>query len=155
MVKSQVNAVHISGSREETKPIDSPISFPPVNLNRVIVPHYDALILTLCINSFDVHRVLVDPSSTTDLFQLPTLNQMKLSPTNAEFGLANPLWFQWHNNHNTGRYHTPYTGRVDRPTGFIISCRRLKTKQFHSRQSLAALDEGRSINISSNGQLFN
>ena len=49
--------------------IDGPISFPLVNLNRVIVPHNDALILTLCINGFDVHRVLVDPSNATDLLQ--------------------------------------------------------------------------------------
>ena len=40
--------------------------------------HYDALELTFCINSFDVHRVLIDPGSTTDLLQLPALKQMKL-----------------------------------------------------------------------------
>ena len=55
------------GGHEETKLIDDPISFPPINLNRVIVPHYDALILTLCISGFDVHRVLVDPGSEADL----------------------------------------------------------------------------------------
>ena len=41
--------------------------------------YYDALVLTLCINDFDVHRVLIDPSSATDLLQLPTFKQMKLS----------------------------------------------------------------------------
>ena len=66
MVKARVNDVHISGSREETKPIDDPISFPPINPNRVIVPHYDALILTHYINGFDVHKVLVDPGSAVD-----------------------------------------------------------------------------------------
>ena len=80
MIKARVNAVHTSGSREETKPIDDPISFPPINPNRVIVPHYDALVLTLYINDFDVHRVLVDLSSAADLLQLPAFNQMKLSP---------------------------------------------------------------------------
>ena len=79
MDKASVNAVHTRGSREETKPIDSPISFPLVNPNRVIVPHYDALVLTLCINCFDVHKVLVDPGSATDLLQLLAFNQMKLS----------------------------------------------------------------------------
>ena len=59
--------------------INDPISFPPVNLNRVIVTHYDTLILTLGINGFDVHRVLVDPGSAADLLQLPFFNQMKLS----------------------------------------------------------------------------
>ena len=43
------------------------------------MPHYDALVLTLCINGFDVHRVLVDPGSAIDLLQLPTFIQMKLS----------------------------------------------------------------------------
>ena len=66
-IKARVNAIHTGGSREETKPIDGPISFPLVNPNKVIVPHYDALILTLCISGFDVHRVLVDPSSIVDL----------------------------------------------------------------------------------------
>ena len=75
-----MNIVHTSGSREETKLIDGPISFPPINPNRVIVPHYDALVLTLCINSFDVHGVLVDPGSAADLLQLPAFNEMKLSP---------------------------------------------------------------------------
>ena len=74
MIKTWVNTVHTRGSQEETKPIDGPISFPPVNPNRVIVPHHDALVLTLCISGFDVHRVLVDPGSTTDLFQLPAFN---------------------------------------------------------------------------------
>ena len=43
------------------------------------MPHYDALVLTHCINGFDVHRVLIDPSSATDLLQLPAFKQMKLS----------------------------------------------------------------------------
>ena len=66
-VKARVNAIHTRGSLEETKPIDDPISFPLVNPNKVIMPYYDALILTLCISGFDVHRVLVDPDSATDL----------------------------------------------------------------------------------------
>ena len=51
----------------------------PVNPNKIIVPHYDALVLTLYISGFDVHRVLVNPSSVIDLLQLPAFNQMKLS----------------------------------------------------------------------------
>ena len=74
MVKARVNAVHLSGSMEETKPIDDPISFPPINPNKVIMLRYDALVLTLCINYFDVHMVLVDPSSAAYLLQLPAFN---------------------------------------------------------------------------------
>ena len=78
-VKVKVNVIHAKGRHEKTKPINGPISFPLVNLNRIIVPHYDALVLTLCINNFDVYRVLVDPGSAVDLLQLPAFKQMKLS----------------------------------------------------------------------------
>ena len=64
---------------EETKPIDGLISFPLVNPNKIVVPHYDALLLTLYINGFDVHRILIDPSSATDLLQLSAFKQIKLS----------------------------------------------------------------------------
>ena len=43
------------------------------------MPHYDALVLNLYINGFDVHKVLVDPSNAADLMQLPAFIQMKLS----------------------------------------------------------------------------
>ena len=43
------------------------------------MPHYDALVLTLCINGFDVYRVLIDLGSAVDLVQLPSFKQMKLS----------------------------------------------------------------------------
>ena len=78
-IKARVNVIHMGSSSEEIEPIDGPISFPPVNLSRVIMPHYDALVLTLYINCFDVHRVLVDPGSAADLLQLPTFKQMKIS----------------------------------------------------------------------------
>ena len=74
-----MNPNHKGSNHVETEPIDGPISFPPVNPNRVIMPHYDALVLTLCINGFDVHRVLVDPGSVADLLQLPAFRQMNLS----------------------------------------------------------------------------
>ena len=72
IIKARINAIHVEGNHKETKPIDDPISFPSVSPNRVIVPHYDALVLTLCINDFDVHRVLIDSYSEADLLQLPT-----------------------------------------------------------------------------------
>ena len=78
-VKARVNVVHTESSLGEAELIDGPISFPSVNLNRVIMPLYDALVLTLCINGFDVHRVLVDPGSAANLLQLPAFIQMKLS----------------------------------------------------------------------------
>ena len=79
IVKARVNAIQAKGRHEETKSIDGPISFPLVNMNRIIVPHYDALVLTLCINEFDVHMVLIDPGSAADLLQSPAFKQMKIS----------------------------------------------------------------------------
>ena len=43
------------------------------------MPHYDALVLTLCINGFDVHRIPVDPGSVVDLLKLSVFKHMKLS----------------------------------------------------------------------------
>ena len=79
IVKSRVKAIHTEGSREETRPIDVPISFPLVNPNRIIMPYYDALVLILFISDFDVHRVLVDSDKATYLLQLPAFNQLWIS----------------------------------------------------------------------------
>ena len=92
MIKARVNAIHTMGSLKETKSIDGPISFPPVNPNRVIVPHYDALMLTLCISSFDVHRVLVDRCGR--LVAGTFLQPDEAFLINVKLSRANPLWFQ-------------------------------------------------------------
>ena len=78
LVKARVNTISTPESSTMVQPINGPIFFPPINPARVITPHYDALILTLCINNFDVHRVLVDPSSATELLHLPAFRQMKV-----------------------------------------------------------------------------
>ena len=78
-VRARVNTIHILDSSRAIQPIDDPISFPPINPSRVITPYYDALVLTLCINDFDVHRVLVDPGNVADLLQLPAFKQMNIS----------------------------------------------------------------------------
>ena len=77
-VRARVNTINDRGNIAAVLLMDDPISFPPINPTSVITPHYDALALTVCINSFDVHRVLVDPSSTTDLLHLPAFNQMRV-----------------------------------------------------------------------------
>ena len=77
-VRARVNTVSTRGDITAVLLVDDPISFPPINPTRVITPHYDALILTVYINSFDVHRVLVDPGSATDLLHLPAFKQMRV-----------------------------------------------------------------------------
>ena len=70
-VRARINTISTSESGTAIQPVDGPISFPPINSTRVITPYYDALVLTLCIQNFDVHRVLVDPGSAADLLHLP------------------------------------------------------------------------------------
>ena len=78
LVKALVNTISTLESSAMIQPIDGSISFPPMNPAQVITPHYDALILTLCINNFDVHIVLVDPGSATELLHLPAFRQTKV-----------------------------------------------------------------------------
>ena len=77
-VRARVNTISDRGDVPTVLPVDGPISFPPINPTRVITPHYDALVLTVCINSFDVQRVLVDPCSAADLLHLPAFKQMRV-----------------------------------------------------------------------------
>ena len=74
-VRARVNTVRAQEIIIVVQPVDDPISFPPINPTRVITPHYDALVLTIDINNFDVHRVLVDPGSAADLLHLLALSK--------------------------------------------------------------------------------
>ena len=76
-IKARINTISTPESSTAIQPIGGPIFFPPINPTRLITPHYDALILTLCINNFDMQRVLVDPGSAADMLHLPTFKQMK------------------------------------------------------------------------------
>ena len=67
-------------------PIDSTITFPPINVIQVLQPHENSLILTLRVGGFDMRRILVDPGSSVDLFQMSAYRQMGYSP----FTLENP-----------------------------------------------------------------
>ena len=78
-VRARVNTVNTRENTTAAQPVDGPISFPPINSTQVITPHYDVLVLTMCINSFDVHRVLVDPGNATDLLYFPAFKQMRVS----------------------------------------------------------------------------
>ena len=77
-IRARVNTVRAQENITAVQPVDGPISFPPINPTQVITPHYDALVLTVGINNFDVHRVLVDPGSAVDLLHLPTFKQMRV-----------------------------------------------------------------------------
>ena len=78
IVRTRVNTINTLNKNQAIQQVDDPISLSPINPSRVITPHHDSLVLTLCINNFDVHRVLVIPGSVADLLQLPTFRQMKV-----------------------------------------------------------------------------
>ena len=78
IVRTLVNTISTPDNSRAIQLVDGPISFPPINPSRVIIPHHDALVLILCINNFDVHKVLVDTGSAADLLQLPAFRQMKV-----------------------------------------------------------------------------
>ena len=65
-------------------PVDDTITFPPIDVNRVLQSHEDILILMLGVSKFDVRRILVDSGSSFDLLQMSTYRQMGYSPSNLE-----------------------------------------------------------------------
>ena len=77
-VEARVNTISNLDNNEAIYQVKGLISFPFINPSRVITPHHDVLVLTLCINDFDVHKVLVDLGSAADLLQLPAFRQMQV-----------------------------------------------------------------------------
>ena len=73
-----MNTINIPDNSRAIQLVDGPISFPSINPSKVITPHHNALVLTLCINSFNVHRVLVSPGNVADLLQLPAFRHMNI-----------------------------------------------------------------------------
>ena len=73
-----MNTISTSDNNKAIQPVDGHISFLLINPSKFITPHHDALVLTLCIKNFDVHRVFVNPGSTADLLQLLAFRQMKV-----------------------------------------------------------------------------
>ena len=66
-IRERASSIQPGLADEGMSPIDGVITFPPVDPNRVLQPHQDALILTLGIDDFDVRQILVDPGSSADL----------------------------------------------------------------------------------------
>ena len=80
-VRERINSIQHNLSNGDAPSMDDMITFPPINANRVMQPHENALIPTLGISGFDVRRVLVDPGSSANLLQMSAYRQMGLSPS--------------------------------------------------------------------------
>ena len=72
-IRARINIINTLESSTTLQPIDGLVSFPPIDPTQIITSHYDALVLTLCINNFDVHRILANLGSAAELLHLPTL----------------------------------------------------------------------------------
>ena len=83
-VRERINSVQHTFVERSVHPVDNTITFPPINVNRVLQLHEDALILTLGVSGFDVLKIIVDSSSLDDLLQMSVNRQMGYSPSNLE-----------------------------------------------------------------------
>ena len=84
-----VHSVQLTGSVPKMPRIDNPvIKFSEDDARRLHHPHDDALVVSLQIGDYNMHRVLVDNGSSADILYYPAFQQMRidkerLSPTNA------------------------------------------------------------------------
>ena len=83
-VREQVSPVRPGLTSRSAHPIDGVITFLPMDPNRILRLHQDALILTLGVSDFDVRQILIDPGSSTDLLQESVIKQMGFVPSNLE-----------------------------------------------------------------------
>lgn len=86
-------------------PVDGTIIFPLVDVNRVLQPHENVLILTLGVGRFDVRRILVDLGILTDFLQMSAYRQMGYSPSTLE---------------NPGRLFSGFNGATTTSQGDVV-----------------------------------
>ena len=80
-IRERIHVVQCISTNEGVRSIDKPITFPSIDSNRVILPHEDALVLTLGVDSFDLRKILIDLGSSADLLQMLAYRQMENFPS--------------------------------------------------------------------------
>lgn len=83
-VRESVSIVQCTFTNGSARLIDNSIIFLPIDPSWVILPQKDALVLTLVVDVFDMHRILIDPGSSVDLLQMSTYRQMRYSSSALE-----------------------------------------------------------------------
>ena len=84
-----VQNVQVTGSVPKIARKESPIiGFSEDDARRVHHPHDDALVISIRVGEYNVHRMLVDNGSSADILYYPAFQQMginraRLTPTNA------------------------------------------------------------------------
>ena len=84
-----VQNVQLTGSVPKIAWRESPIiGFSEEDARRLHHPHDDALVVSICVGDYNIHRMPVDNGSSTDVLYYPAFQQMgidrtRLIPTNA------------------------------------------------------------------------
>ncbi|XP_077229834.1 uncharacterized protein LOC143862648 [Tasmannia lanceolata] len=87
----QVNAVHACSKRAEP---ENEISFSEADLDGLILPHDDALVVTMLVANWEMKKILVDNGSSADILYYHAFEQMmigadRLKPANSDlFGFS-------------------------------------------------------------------
>ncbi|XP_077242445.1 uncharacterized protein LOC143882958 [Tasmannia lanceolata] len=74
----QLNSVHIPDKKLKVEKLkaDNTISFAGADLNNVILPHNDALVITMLIANFETPKILVDNGSSADVLYYQAFKQL-------------------------------------------------------------------------------
>ncbi|XP_077217565.1 uncharacterized protein LOC143851939 [Tasmannia lanceolata] len=87
----RVNAVHTTSKKSRT---ENEISFSDADLDNLILPHDDALVLTMLVANWEVKKILVDNGSSADILYYHAFEKMmigddRLKPANSDlFGFS-------------------------------------------------------------------
>ena len=74
-----VHSVQLIGSVPKMPRIDNPvIGFSKDDARRLHHPHDDALVVSLQIRDYNMHRILVDNGSSADILYYPAFQQMRI-----------------------------------------------------------------------------
>ena len=138
-------SVHCIFIEESMCPINDTITFPPINVNRVLQSHEDNLILTLGVGRFDVWRILVNPSSSANLLQMSAYRKIGYSP----FALKNLghffIWIQWSYNNFPRWCCVAHLSRPDHIECVILGSWWSVFMQCHYRTCMASQNESHSF----------
>ena len=83
-IRERVHIVQCMFIDDSVRPINEPITFPRIDSKGVILPHEVALVLTLGVNGFDLHRILINLGSSANLLQMSAYRQIRYPPSTLE-----------------------------------------------------------------------
>ncbi|XP_077232452.1 uncharacterized protein LOC143869779 [Tasmannia lanceolata] len=90
----QINTVHTSHKKLK---VENEISFSDADLDNLILPHDDALVITMLVANWELKKILVDNCSSADILYYHAFKQVmvgddRLQPTNSDlFGFSGEI----------------------------------------------------------------